>query len=89
MLDKKQEVRALLESHPDLDRAKLQELIFSSPDLKDLYDSRPELKEILQTRAQLFEEEMKSLDEQKPEAFVAGPLVKVSASVPGPGGHPP
>lgn len=78
VLDKKQEVRALLESHPDLDRSKLQELIFSSPELKDLYDSRPELKEILQTRAQLFEEEMKSLDEQKPEAFVAGPLVRVS-----------
>ena len=78
VLDKKQEVRALLESHPDLDRSKLQELIFSSPELKGLYDSRPELKEILQTRAQLFEEEMKSLDEQKPEAFVAGPLVRVS-----------
>ena len=46
--------------------------------LKDLYDSRPELKEILQTRARLFEDEMKSLEEQKPEEFVAGPLVSVS-----------
>jgi len=78
-LDKKPEVRALLESKPDLNRGQLQELVFSNAQLKDLYDSRPELKELLLTRAELFEEEQKSLDETKPEAFVAGPLVRVSA----------
>jgi len=78
-LDKKQEVRALLESKPDLNRSQLQELVFSNAHLKDLYDSRPELKELLLTRAQMFEEEQKSLDDLKPEAFVAGPVVRVSA----------
>lgn len=47
--------------------------------LKDLYDSRPELKELLQQRAKLFEDEQKALEDQKPDAFVAGPCVRVSA----------
>ena len=54
------------------------ELVHTNAQLKDLYDSRPELKDILQTRAKLFEEEAKSLEEQKPEAFIAGPSAKVS-----------
>ena len=61
-LDKKSHVRELLESNPDLDRNRLNELVFSDAQLKDLYDSRPELKEILLTRAKLFEDEMKELD---------------------------
>ena len=77
-LDKKSEVREILESNPDMNRSQLNDLVFSNAQLKDLYDSRPELKEILQTRARLFEDEMKSLEEQKPEEFVAGPLVSVS-----------
>tara|TARA_B110001452_G_scaffold11041_1_gene9183 strand:+ start:3615 stop:8069 length:4455 start_codon:yes stop_codon:yes gene_type:complete len=80
-LDKKTEVRELLESNPDMDRVKLNELVFSNAQLKDLYDSRPELKEILQTRAKLFEDEMKELEDQRPEAFVAGPCVRVSCKL--------
>ena len=34
---------------------------------------------VLQARAKLFEDEQKSLEDQKAEAFVAGPLVRVSA----------
>ena len=71
-------MREILESNPDMNRSQLNDLVFSNAQLKDLYDSRPELKEILQTRARLFEDEMKSLEEQKPEEFVAGPLVSVS-----------
>jgi len=56
-LDKKSHVRELLESNPDLDRNKLNELVYSDAQLKDLYDSRPELKEILLTRAKLHEDE--------------------------------
>jgi len=77
-LDKKQEVREILESNPDLDRTKLNELVSSNAQLKDLYDSRPELKDILTTRARLFEEDVKSLEDQKPEAFVGGPAVTVT-----------
>jgi len=80
-LDKKREVREILESNPDLDRTKLNELVSSNAQLKDLYDSRPELKIILQERAKLFEEEQKSLEEQKPEAFIAGPMVRVSCKL--------
>ena len=48
-------MRELLESNPDLDRNRLNELVFSDAQLKDLYDSRPELKEILITRAKPFD----------------------------------
>jgi len=78
-LDKKGEVREILESNPDLTRNQLNELVHTNPQLKDLYDSRPELKELLLQRAKLFEDEQKSLEDQKPDAFVAGPLVSVSA----------
>jgi len=78
-LDKKQEVREILESKPDLTRNQLNELVHTNAQLKDLYDSRPELKELLQQRAKLFEDEQKALEDQKADAFVAGPLVKVSA----------
>ncbi len=44
-----------------------------------MYDSRPELKELLQQRAKLFEDEQKALEDQKADAFIAGPCVKVSA----------
>ena len=78
-LDKKAEVRAILESKPDLTRNQLNELVHTNAQLKDLYDSRPELKELLQSRAKLFEEEQKLLEDQKADAFVAGPCVRVSA----------
>merc|ERR1719181_62686 len=78
-LDKKAEVRAILESKPDLTRNQLNELVHTNAQLKDLYDSRPELKEILQQRARLFEDEQKSLEDQKADAFIAGPMVSVSA----------
>jgi len=78
-LDKKEEVRQILESKPDLTRNELNELVHTNAQLKDLYDSRPELKDLLQQRAKLFEEELKALEEQKADAFVAGPCVKVSA----------
>ncbi|KAL1503593.1 hypothetical protein AB1Y20_012070 [Prymnesium parvum] len=76
-LDKRPEVRLILESKPDLDRTQLSELVSSNAQLKDLYDSRPELKGILEMRARLFEADSKQLEEQRPEAFVAGPSVKV------------
>ena len=78
-LDKKAEVREILESKPDLNRNELNELVHTNAQLKDLYDSRPELKEILQQRAKLFEDEQKALEEQKADAFIAGPMVSVSA----------
>jgi hypothetical protein len=78
-LDKKLEVRAILESKPDLTRAELNELVHTNAQLKDLYDSRPELKELLQQRAKLHEDEQKSLEDQKADAFIAGPFVAVSA----------
>ena len=78
-LDKKHEVRQILESNPDLTRQRLNELVHTNAQLKDLYDSRPELKEMLNQRAMLFEKEQKALEDQKADAFVAGPCVKVSA----------
>jgi hypothetical protein len=78
-LDKKQEVREILESRPDLTRNDLNELVHTNAQLKDLYDSRPELKELLQQRAKLFEEEQKDLEDQKADAFIAGPMVSASA----------
>lgn len=78
-LDKKEDVRKILESKPDLTRVELNELVHTNAALKDLYDSRPELKELLQQRARLFEEEQKALENQKADAFIAGPCVKVSA----------
>jgi len=78
-LDKKEDVRALLESKPDLTRAQLNELVHTNASLKDLYDSRPELKELLQQRARLHEDELKALEDQKADAFIAGPCVKVTA----------
>jgi len=77
-LDKKQEVREILESNPDLDRTKLNELVSSNAQLKDLYDSRPELKDILQTRARIFEDDNKALEDQRPDAFAAGPTCMVT-----------
>jgi hypothetical protein len=79
-LDKKQEVREILESNPDLTRNELNELVHTDARLKDLYDSRPELKELLNQRAKLFEEEQKALEDMKPEAFIAGPMVRVKAN---------
>jgi hypothetical protein len=78
-LDKKVQVREILESKPDLTRNQLNELVHTNAQLKDLYDSRPELKELLNERAKMFEEEQKALEDQKADAFIAGPLVKVSA----------
>lgn len=62
MLDKKGDVRRLLESHdnPDLDQTKLDELVSSNAQLKDVYDSRPELQQILKARAKLYEEEVEA-----------------------------
>jgi len=80
-LDKKQDVRELLESNPDLTRNDLNELVHTNAQLKDLYDSRPELKELLNQRAKLFEDEQKALEDQKPDAFIAGPMVRVSAKL--------
>ena len=80
-LDKKQEVREILESKPDLTRNDLNELVHTNAQLKDLYDSRPELKELLQQRAKLFEDDQKRLEDQKADAFVAGPMVSVSAKL--------
>ena len=78
-LDKKKDVREILESKPDLTRNELNELVHTNAQLKDLYDSRPELKELLQQRAKLHEDEQKALEDQKADAFVAGPTVSVSA----------
>ena len=64
-LDKKQEVREILESRPDLTRNDLNELVHTNAQLKDLYDSRPELKELLQQRAKLFEEEQVCVMQQR------------------------
>jgi len=52
-LDKKSHVRELLESNPDLDRNRLNELVFSDAQLKDLYDSRPELKVRVRVRVRV------------------------------------
>ena len=67
-LDKKAEVREILESKPDLTRNDLNERVHTNAQLKDLYDSRPELKELLQQRAKLFEDEKKALEDQKADA---------------------
>jgi len=79
-LDKKQEVRELLESKPDMTRNELNERVYANSQLKDLYDSRPELKELLYQRALVYEEELKTLEDQKPDAFIAGPSKSISAS---------
>ena len=47
------QVRELLESNPDLDRNRLNELVFSDAQLKDLYDSRPELKVRVRVRVRV------------------------------------
>ena len=80
-LDKKAEVREILESKPDLTRNDLNERVHTNAQLKDLYDSRPELKELLQQRAKLFEDEKKALEDQKADAFIAGPMVSVAAKL--------
>ena len=82
-------MRELLESNPDLDRNKLNELVYSDAQLKDLYDSRPELKEILLTRAKLHEDERR----RQRARFGSAParprcLLSVRLAAPGPLGPP-